>query len=114
MKWIARVRGHGTGIAAEESTVFFNKAWEGQARGADSIDPDRRNTRVTAPRRRILVVDDNEDAVDSLAMMLRLEGHDVSTAYDASGALSAVEKRKPEVVFRELIRILTAASGQPF
>jgi CheY-like chemotaxis protein len=55
-----------------------------------------------APRRRILVVDDNEDAANSLAMMLQLGGHDVCTAYSASGALSAAEHHKPEVVFLDI------------
>jgi CheY-like chemotaxis protein len=64
--------------------------------------PYRENAPSTAPRRRILVVDDNEDAANSLAMMLQLEGHDVCTAYSASGALSAAEQQKPEVVFLDI------------
>jgi signal transduction histidine kinase/CheY-like chemotaxis protein len=56
----------------------------------------------TAPSRRILVVDDNEDAANSLAMLLRLEGHDVSKAYSGSDALSAVEQLKPEVVLLDI------------
>ena len=63
---------------------------------------DRRAERFTAPRRRVLVVDDNEDAANSLAIMLRHEGHDVSTAYDASDALSAAEQLKPEVIFLDI------------
>jgi PAS domain S-box-containing protein len=64
--------------------------------------PHRESAPSTAPRRRILVVDDNEDAANSLAMMLQLEGHDVSTAYSASGALSAAEQHKPEIVFLDI------------
>jgi PAS domain S-box-containing protein len=64
--------------------------------------PHREKAPSTAPRRRILVVDDNEDAANSLAMMLQLEGHDVYTAYSASGALSAAEQHKPEVVFLDI------------
>ena len=64
--------------------------------------PDRENAPSTAPPRRILVVDDNQDAADSLAMMLQREGHEVSTAYSASGALSAAEQHKPEVVFLDI------------
>jgi two-component system CheB/CheR fusion protein len=36
------------------------------------------------------VVDDNRDAADSLAMLLRLKGHDVVVAYDGPSALTAV------------------------
>jgi len=64
--------------------------------------PHREKAPSTAPRRRILVVDDNEDAANSLAMMLQLEGHDVSTAFSASGALSATEQHNPEVVFLDI------------
>jgi signal transduction histidine kinase len=37
--------------------------------------------------RRILVVDDNQDAADSLSMLLRLDGHEVKTAYGGEQAL---------------------------
>jgi signal transduction histidine kinase/ActR/RegA family two-component response regulator len=38
--------------------------------------------------RRILIADDNADAADSLAELLRLEGHEVQVAYDGEQALS--------------------------
>jgi two-component system, sensor histidine kinase len=37
--------------------------------------------------RRVLVVDDNRDAADSLAMLLQIQGHEVQTAYDGAEAL---------------------------
>jgi PAS domain S-box-containing protein len=62
-----------------------------------------KDVHCTVPPRRVLVVDDNEDAANSLAELLRLEGgHDVSTAYSGSDALSAVEHLKPEVVFLDI------------
>ena len=39
---------------------------------------------------RVLIVDDNRDAADSLALMLALSGHEVHTANDGAAALSAV------------------------
>ena len=48
-----------------------------------------------APQRRILVVDDNVDAAESLALLLRLEGHDVRVAHDGPAALAAVEADPP-------------------
>ena len=62
----------------------------------------RKDAADKPPQRRILVVDDNEDAANSLALLLQLEGHEVSTAYSASGAFSAVEHFKPEVVFIDI------------
>jgi CheY-like chemotaxis protein/anti-sigma regulatory factor (Ser/Thr protein kinase) len=56
----------------------------------------------TAPKRRILVVDDNSDAADSLAMLLRLEGHEVEIAYSAPGTFEAVQRMRPEAVFLDI------------
>jgi PAS domain S-box-containing protein len=52
--------------------------------------------------RRVLVVDDNVDAVESLAMLLRVEGHEVRTAHDGPSALSAAETFRPEVVLLDI------------
>jgi CheY-like chemotaxis protein/two-component sensor histidine kinase len=52
--------------------------------------------------RRILVVDDNEDAAESLAMMLELDGHDARTAYRGSEALATARAFWPEVVFLDI------------
>jgi PAS domain S-box-containing protein len=54
------------------------------------------------PPRRILVVDDNRDAAGTLALLLRLEGHDVSVAHDGPTALEAASRQRPEVAFLDL------------
>jgi two-component system CheB/CheR fusion protein len=51
---------------------------------------------------RILVVDDNRDAADSLAMMLRLLGHEVQTAYDGEEGLTAAELFRPAVALLDI------------
>jgi CheY-like chemotaxis protein len=61
-----------------------------------------RDVHYTAPRRCILLVDDNEDAAKSLAMLLQHEGHEVFTAYSGPDALSAVEQLKPEFVLLDI------------
>jgi PAS domain S-box-containing protein len=55
-----------------------------------------------APQRRILVVDDNVDAAESLALLLRLEGHDVRVAHDGPAALAAVEADPPDLAFLDI------------
>jgi CheY-like chemotaxis protein len=55
-----------------------------------------------AYRRTVLVVDDNRDLAESLAMVLRLWGHDVAVAYDGSQALAAARARPPDVVFLDI------------
>jgi PAS domain S-box-containing protein len=51
---------------------------------------------------RVLVVDDNEDVLTSMAMLLELEGHVVATAHDAASALQAAVDFAPEVVLLDL------------
>jgi CheY-like chemotaxis protein len=50
--------------------------------------PAGRTTSVASRRRRILLVDDNRDALESLATVLELNGHDVRTASDPVGAMA--------------------------
>jgi two-component system, chemotaxis family, CheB/CheR fusion protein len=52
--------------------------------------------------RRILVVDDNVDGADMLAMLLTAHGHDVRTAYDGKGALALAAAFAPEVILLDL------------
>jgi CheY-like chemotaxis protein len=72
---------------------------------------------------RVLVVDDNVDAADSLAMLLRLQGHEVKTAHNGKDALEHVRTNRPAVVFLdiglpgldgyEVARRLRADEGEP-
>jgi PAS domain S-box-containing protein len=51
---------------------------------------------------RVLVVDDNPDAAESLHLMLDLMGHEVRTASDGEGALSRAEELRPDIVFLDI------------
>ncbi|HYE79093.1 MAG TPA: ATP-binding protein [bacterium] len=53
-------------------------------------------------QRRVLVVDDNRDAADVLALLLRAQGHEVQVAYDGLDALAVAPVFQPEVVFLDL------------
>ena len=55
-----------------------------------------------ANRQRLLVVDDNRDAADSLAAMLRLAGYPVQVAYDGGGAMALAETARPDVLLLDL------------
>ncbi len=52
--------------------------------------------------RRILVVDDNQDAAKTLAMMLSAQGHQCDIAFDGFAALKTAQKFRPEVFFLDL------------
>jgi CheY-like chemotaxis protein len=79
-------------------TVHLQAAAPAAASGASPSRPDIR----AAKRRRILVVDDNRDAVTSLAAVLELVGHEVHVAYDGMQALEKVRLLAPEVVILDI------------
>jgi len=59
--------------------------------------------RTGAPRaQRILIADDNTDAADSLAELLRLEGHEVHVAYDGAEALSIFSRIDPDAALLDV------------
>jgi CheY-like chemotaxis protein len=51
---------------------------------------------------RILLVDDNRDLSESLATLLRLNGHDVAIASEGPSALQMVEKLRPDVALIDI------------
>jgi PAS domain S-box-containing protein len=57
---------------------------------------------TTRPRRRILIADDNEDAAESLSMLLKLAGHETHTVHDGLAAVAAVERFQPDVVILDI------------
>jgi len=55
-----------------------------------------------ATARRILVVDDNHDAADTLSMLLQLTGHQTQLAFDGVEAVEAAKSFRPEVILMDL------------
>jgi PAS domain S-box-containing protein len=51
---------------------------------------------------RIVVADDNRDAADSLAMLLRIAGNEVRTAYDGRRAVEEAEAFRPDVALLDI------------
>jgi PAS domain S-box-containing protein len=70
-----------------------------QARQESSTDGEKSGA---SPKYRILVADDLRDSVDSLAMMLRLAGHDIQKAYDGLEAVQTAAAFRPEVVVLDI------------
>ena len=54
------------------------------------------------PGLRVLVVDDNHDAVETLAMLLGLWGHDVRLAADGPSAVETAAAHRPDVVLLDI------------
>ncbi|HEX4884185.1 MAG TPA: PAS domain S-box protein [Casimicrobiaceae bacterium] len=57
---------------------------------------------VPSMRKRALVVDDNVDAAESIAMILRLSGCDVKTVHDGRSALAAAGDWRPDVILLDI------------
>ncbi len=51
---------------------------------------------------RVLIVEDNRDAAQSLQMLLSLLGHTVEVAFDGRSGLAAAQVRRPDVVISDL------------
>lgn len=59
------------------------------------IEPGRRGCRI-------LIVDDNEDGAISLALWLKLKGHETCVAHDGLAALREAERFRPAVVLLDI------------
>ncbi|GAB3559864.1 CheR family methyltransferase [Spirosoma fluminis] len=54
------------------------------------------------PKQRILVVDDNQDAADSFAMLLELSGYTVAVGYSGEQAITAAGQGQPEIILLDI------------
>lgn len=52
--------------------------------------------------RRVLIVDDNTDAADSLGLLLRFKGHETHVVYNGKDALASVASFKPDVAVLDI------------
>jgi PAS domain S-box-containing protein len=68
----------------------------------ESPQPAGNNKVIIDRKRRILVVDDNRDAADSLALMLQMMGHETRTAYDGLEAVQLAGMFRPEIVLLDI------------
>ncbi|MDB5810417.1 MAG: histidine kinase [Betaproteobacteria bacterium] len=55
-----------------------------------------------AQKKIVLVVDDNHDAADSLAILIRLRGHQSLVAYDTATGLKLAEETNPDVIIHDI------------
>jgi PAS domain S-box-containing protein len=51
---------------------------------------------------RIVIVDDNQDSAQSLAMMLRIMGHETWVAHDGVAGVQTAERRRPDVLLMDI------------
>ena len=55
-----------------------------------------------AQRKKVLIVDDNRDAAETLSMVVEMGGHEVHLAHDGASALRIAVAHQPAVVFLDI------------
>jgi two-component system OmpR family response regulator len=87
-------------VACANSRRLIRQAGDFQVRPimSDNAPTDR----TPGPGFRVLIVDDNKDAADSLAMLARLWGYEVRTAYDGAVALEMARAFQPDCMLLDL------------
>jgi signal transduction histidine kinase len=98
---------HGGSVRAHSAGPDQGSEFEIRVATASHLDrapiaAQARKSTSKPPSRRILVADDNRDAAETLATILRLEGNEVDIAYDGADAVSAMSKFQPDVVLMDL------------
>ena len=97
---------HGGGVSAysaglgkgSEFRIRLPRALAPLAVSAPSRDDDHRNVRT----RRVLVVEDNADAAESMRAVLRTDNHEVEVVYDGAAGLAKLEDFRADIVLLDI------------
>jgi PAS domain S-box-containing protein len=96
-----RVEASSEGLGrGSEFVVWLPKLREAETPKPSKPQGDSHNAH--APRLRVLVVDDNVDAAKTLAMLLRLEGHEIRMEHDGLAAVEAAQAYAPDVILLDI------------
>src|SRR5262249_5038369 len=71
-------------------------------KGEAQPSPPRTAGDQAIPPRRVLVVDDNRDSAESLAILVQMAGHETHMAYDGLAAVEAAEQFRPDLVLLDI------------
>jgi signal transduction histidine kinase len=99
----AQSDGLGRGSEFTIRLPLFIRETNPQVKTLSALEQSMINAEGTPPtQRRILVADDNNDALESLATLLQLSGHEVYTAVNGAVALESAEQHRPEVALLDI------------
>jgi CheY-like chemotaxis protein len=94
---------HGGRISARSEGLGRGSTFEFILPGVEPPTPAMQEERdVSVISRRELVVDDNADAANTLAELLRMDGHQAQPAFSAEEALSLAQSFNPDVVLLDI------------
>jgi CheY-like chemotaxis protein len=94
-----RVAAHSDGPGAGAEFVVRLPALSAALPGTGAEAPARA---ASAPRTRVLVVEDNPDAAATMVMLLEYLGHSVQVAHDGAGALELARAEAPELILVDI------------
>jgi len=96
---VAKSDGLGQG---SQFTIRLPRLIERPMQDAFDSNPHARSTQTERSGRRILVADDNQDALESLGTLLEISGHEVHTASDGMLAVEIAARVRPEVALLDI------------
>ena len=96
---------HGGRVSADSAgsgagSLF--RIWLPRADTPTQVDAAPAQSAGAVSRHRILIVDDNRDAAETMAMVLDMSGHEVFLAHDGHTAVEMVRRHDPAVVFLDI------------
>src|SRR2546428_7431620 len=92
-----RVEAHSAGLGKGSTFTVRLPALDGDGDAREAIGSGHAPPRAHVARRRVLIVDDNDDALMLLGDILQGAGHDVRTAESGPAALAIVDEFAPDV-----------------
>ncbi len=92
-----RVHSEGPGLGSE----FFVTLPLALA-ASDGATPDERKTPVSVQPLRVLIIEDNLDAAESLCALLRMRGHLARAVHSGAAGIAAARERKPDLVICDI------------
>jgi signal transduction histidine kinase len=96
-----RIEAHSPGTGLGSEFVVHLPRWQAPVREAVRISQPATGQDLENVTR-VLVVDDNQDAAETIAAVLRLDGFTVATAFDGTSALAEAERFHPHVVLLDI------------
>ncbi len=96
------VEAHSEGLGTGSEFVVRLPTYDARSVGDESASQGLSETLATLPKHHILVVDDNQDAAESLAILLQLTGSEVHTAHDGLEAVDAASVYHPDVAIVDI------------
>jgi CheY-like chemotaxis protein/two-component sensor histidine kinase len=97
-----KIEAHSAGLGKGSEFVMRLPALAEPATESAPKSAEKPSAASATGARRVLVVDDNVDSAESMAVLLRLYGHDVRLAHDGEAALEVARAFRPDVMFLDL------------